>query len=97
MGYLVWTLFKNLIADIHKKLDTQHGMIVALIDRIRQMDNDMDRIDTLVRTALKLPPDVDRISRADGKRSEKRLMAGFKLQTFTGLNEKLSLDYCLKM
>ena len=44
MGYLVWTLFKNLISDIHKKLDTQHGMIVALIDRIRQMDNDMIRI-----------------------------------------------------
>ena len=69
MGYLVWTLFKNLIADIHKKLDTQHGMIVALIDRIRQMDNDMIRIDTLVRTAMDLPPDVDRIARADGKKA----------------------------
>ena len=72
MGYLVWTLFKNLIADIHKKLDTQHGMIVTLIDRIRQMDNDMIRIDTLVRTALKLPPDVDRISRADGKKDQRK-------------------------
>ena len=72
MGYLVWTLFKNLIADIHKKLDTQHGMIVALIDRIRQMDNDMIRIDTLVRTALKLPPDVDRIARADGKKDQRK-------------------------
>jgi hypothetical protein len=72
MGYLVWTLFKNLIADIHKKLDTQHEMIVALIDRIRQMDNDMIRIDTLVRTALKLPPDVDRISRADGKKDHRK-------------------------
>ena len=25
LGYLVWTLFKSLIADIHKKLDTQHA------------------------------------------------------------------------
>ena len=41
LGYLVWMLFKSLIADIHKKLDTQHSMIVALIDRIRQMDNDI--------------------------------------------------------
>jgi hypothetical protein len=72
MGYLVWTLFKNLIADIHKKLDIQHGMIVALIDRIRQMDNDMIRIDTLVRTALKIPPDVDRISRSDGKKDQRK-------------------------
>tara|TARA_R100000734_G_C3292929_1_gene84508 strand:- start:102 stop:383 length:282 start_codon:yes stop_codon:yes gene_type:complete len=72
MGYLVWTLFKNLIADIHKKLDTQHGMIVALIDRIRQMDNDMIRIDTLVRTAMDLPPDLDRIARSDGKKDTRR-------------------------
>ncbi len=72
MGYLVWTLFKNLISDIHKKLDTQHGMIVALIDRIRQMDNDMIRIDTLVRTAMDLPPDLDRIARSDGKKDTRR-------------------------
>jgi hypothetical protein len=72
LGYLVWTLFKSLIADIHKKLDTQHGMIVALIDRIRQMDNDMIRIDTMVRAALKLPPDVNRIARADGKKDVRK-------------------------
>ena len=72
MGYLVWTLFKNLIADIHKKLDTQHGMIVALIDSISQMDNDMIRIDTLVRTAMDLPPDLDRIARSDGKKDTRR-------------------------
>jgi len=47
LGYLVWVLFKSLIADIHKKLDTQQGMIVALIDRIRQMDNNMIRIDAM--------------------------------------------------
>ena len=72
LGYLVWTLFKSLISDIHKKLDTQHSMIVSLIDRIRQMDNDMIRIDTLVRTALKLPPDVARIARSDGKKDVRR-------------------------
>ena len=56
---MVWKLFNHLIADVHKKLDTQHGMIVALIDRVRQMDNDMIRIDTMVRTAMKIPIDVD--------------------------------------
>lgn len=72
LGYLVWTLFKSLIADIHKKLDTQHGMIVALIDRIRQMDNDMIRIDTMVRAVLKVPPDTDRIARSDGKKDTRK-------------------------
>lgn len=72
LGYLVWTLFKSLIADIHKKLDAQHSMVVALIDRIRQMDNDMIRIDTMVRAVLKLPPDVNRIARADGKKDVRK-------------------------
>ena len=44
-GWMVYKLFNALIADVHKKLDTQHSMIVALIDRVRQMDNDMIRID----------------------------------------------------
>ena len=72
LGYLVWVLFKSLIADIHKKLDTQHGMIVALIDRVRQMDNDMIRIDSMVRTAMGIQVDVDRLARADGKKDQRK-------------------------
>ena len=71
-GWMVWKLFNHLIADVHKKLDTQHGMIVALIDRVRQMDNDMIRIDTMVRTALKVPIDVDKLARADGKKDQRK-------------------------
>ena len=71
-GWMVWKLFNHLIADVHKKLDTQHSMIVALIDRVRQMDNDMIRIDTMVRTALKVPIDVDKLARADGKKDQRK-------------------------
>jgi|TARA_R110002012_G_scaffold72181_2_gene184628 hypothetical protein len=71
-GYMVWKLFQHLIADVHKKLDTQHAMIVALIDRIRQMDNDMIRIDSMVRTAVGVQIDVDRIARADGKKDQRK-------------------------
>lgn len=72
LGYLLWVLFKYFMNEINKKLDTQHGMIVALIDRIRQMDNDMIRIDAMVRAAMGLPPDIDRIARADGKKDKRR-------------------------
>ena len=72
MGYLVWLVVKFLMADIHKKLDTQHQMIVALIDRIRQMDNDMIRIDSMVRTAVGVQIDVDRLARADGKKDQRK-------------------------
>ena len=71
-GWMVWKLFQHLISDVHKKLDIQHGMIVALIDRVRQMDNDMIRIDTMVRTALKVSIDVDKLARADGKKDQRK-------------------------
>ena len=71
-GWIVYKLFNALIADIHKKLDTQHGMIVALIDRVRQMDNDMIRIDSMVRTAMGVHVDVDRLARADGKKDQRK-------------------------
>jgi hypothetical protein len=47
-------------------------MIVALIDRVRQMDNDMIRIDSMVRTAMGIQVDVDRIARADGKKDQRK-------------------------
>ena len=72
MGYLVWLVVKFLMADIHKKLDTQHQMIVDLIDRIRQMDNDMIRIDAMCRAAMGLAPDVNRIARADGQKDQRK-------------------------
>ena len=71
-GWMVWKLFNHLIADVHKKLDTQHGMIVALIDRVRQMDNDTIRIDAMVRTAMGIHVDVDRLARADGKKDQRK-------------------------
>ena len=43
LGYLVWVLFKSLITGVNKKLDTQQDMIVTLIDRVRQLDNDIIR------------------------------------------------------
>ena len=71
-GWMVYKLFNALIADVHKKLDTQHSMIVALIDRVRQMDNDMIRIDSMVRTAMGVHVDVDRLARADGKKDQRK-------------------------
>ena len=71
-GWMVWKLFQHLIADVHKKLDVHHSMIVALIDRVRQMDNDMIRIDSMCRTVLGVQVDVDRIAREDGKKDQRR-------------------------
>ena len=41
------------------KLDSQHGILVALIDRIRSLDNEIIRQDTLIKTILGVPQLID--------------------------------------
>ena len=41
------------------KLDSQHGILVALIDRIRSLDNEIIRQDTLIKTILGIPQLID--------------------------------------
>ena len=49
------------------KLDSQHGILVALIDRIRSLDNEIIRQDTMIKTILGVPNliDTDKIAKAD--------------------------------
>ena len=49
------------------KLDSQHGILVALIDRIRSLDNEIIRQDTLIKTILGVPQLIDsnKIDKAD--------------------------------
>ena len=66
-GWMVYKLFNALINDVHKKLDTQHGMIVALIDRVRSLDNEIIRQDTMIKTILGVPQLInqDKLAKAD--------------------------------
>ena len=41
------------------KLDSQHGILVALIDRVRSLDNEIIRQDTLIKTILGVPQLID--------------------------------------
>mgnify|MGYP003137736845 FL=1 len=49
------------------KLDSQHGILVALIDRVRSLDNEIIRQDTLIKTILGVPNLIDsnKIAKAD--------------------------------
>ena len=49
------------------KLDAQHGIIVALIDRVRALDNQTIRQDVLLKTLLGAPNliEIDKIAKAD--------------------------------
>ena len=49
------------------KLDAQHGIIVALIDRVRALDNQTIRQDVLLKTLLGIPNliEIDKVAKAD--------------------------------
>jgi hypothetical protein len=49
------------------KLDSQHGILVALIDRVRSLDNEIIRQDTLIKTILGVPQliNTNKIPKAD--------------------------------
>ena len=47
------------------QVDGLTGIITSLESRVRQMNNDMIKIDLLVSSALELRPDIERIARAE--------------------------------
>ena len=57
----------NLEDRLGTKLDSQHGILVALIDRVRSVDNEIIRQDTLLKTILGVPQlmHTDRLAKAD--------------------------------
>tara|TARA_A100001388_G_C28735968_1_gene484148 strand:- start:765 stop:1115 length:351 start_codon:yes stop_codon:yes gene_type:complete len=60
-------LISNMEERLGTKLDSQHGILVALIDRVRSLDNEIIRQDTMIKTILGVPQliDTDKIAKAD--------------------------------
>jgi hypothetical protein len=54
------------------KLDSQHGILVALIDRVRSLDNEIIRQDTLIKTILGLPQLIETNKIAKAERNDQR-------------------------
>jgi hypothetical protein len=54
------------------KLDSQHSILVALIDRIRSLDNEIIRQDTLIKTILGIPQLIDSNKIAKANRNDQR-------------------------
>jgi flavoprotein len=65
MGYFIFLIMKQMMTNLVNKIKTVEGIAKMLITRASIMNNDMIRIDTSVSSALNLPPDLDRIARAE--------------------------------
>ena len=66
-GYFVFLTLKFILAGVTSSVNNIKTVILSLDNRVKTMNHDVIRIDTVVSNALGLKPDVDRIARADGK------------------------------
>ena len=65
-------LIANMEERLGTKLDSQHGILVALIDRVRSLDNEIIRQDTLIKTILGVPQLIDNGKIAKANRDDQR-------------------------
>lgn len=71
-GYFVFLTLKFILAGVTSSIKGMSGIILALDNRIKTMNHDIIRIDTLMSNALDVEPDVDRLARADGKNDARK-------------------------
>ena len=67
MGVFILFIIKYILNGIVNSIKFIESVISQLDNRIKTMNNDIIKIDTLVNDVLDLEPDTDRIARADGK------------------------------
>jgi hypothetical protein len=64
-GYFVFLTLKFILAGVTSSVTTLSSIIKQLDNRVAAMNHDVIRIDTKVSHALHIPPDLDRIARAE--------------------------------
>ena len=67
MGIFIYIILKYILDSVISQVNTMHGIIMGLDNRIKTMNNDMLKLDVQVSDALDLRQDEDRIARSDGK------------------------------
>ena len=65
MAFFIFLVMKQMMNGLVDEIKTIQGISKMLITRASTMNNDIIRIDTSVSSALNLPPDLERIARAE--------------------------------
>jgi hypothetical protein len=71
-GFFIVLLLKYILESVVGQVNSLHGMISALDTRVKTMNNEVVRIDTLISTVVGVKPDLDRIARADGQKDARK-------------------------
>ena len=72
VGFFIILLLKYILDSVVGSAKALNGMISALDNRVKTMNNEIVRLDALVCCALGVKPDVRRMSAADGKEDARK-------------------------
>ena len=72
MGFFIYLVIKYIFESVVGQVKGMHAIITALDNRVKTMNHDMIKLDILISSALNLRPDLDRISRSDGKEDARK-------------------------
>ncbi len=67
MGYFIFFIWKFVTTQIKPKLGATQGVLIALIDRIRMLDNDLIRLDQKLNIFIEMDEEIQK-----RKRNEER-------------------------
>jgi hypothetical protein len=71
-GYFVFLTLKFILAGVLSSIKNLTAIIVTLDNRVKVMVHDVIRIDIRLSNILGVEPDIERISRADGKEDARK-------------------------
>ena len=71
-GFFIILLLKYILQSVVNSANSLNSMISALDNRVKTINNEIVRLDTLVCHALGVRPDTRRLSAADGKEDARK-------------------------
>jgi|TARA_B110000263_G_C15080697_1_gene406170 hypothetical protein len=71
-GFFIILLLKYILQNVVNSANSLNSMISALDNRVKTINNEIVRLDTLVCHALGVKPDTRRLSAADGKEDARK-------------------------
>jgi hypothetical protein len=71
-GFFIFLTIKYILQSVVGEVKAIHNIVSNLDNRVKTMNHDMVRMDCTMCSVVGLRPDLERISRADGKEDARR-------------------------
>ena len=78
MGWFIYFIYKFTTENLKKKLGEANTALIALLDRIRMLDNDLIRLSSKLNTVLEIQENERRNAKNSKSETTKRIPNPFK-------------------